>query len=239
MFILFNIAMMPYYILMAAAIIPPVVLMIYMYNNDRYEREPAYMVWRTIGAGIMAALAAMVLEYVFEAVFFNSSVQPSTDVSIHEAIMVGLVEEGCKLFFLYRATWKSPEFNYRYDGILYAGFVSLGFAAFENVMYVFSNGLGVAVSRALLSIPAHLAFGVLTGLFYSRAKVMQVEGNPFCGIMIVLGWLVSSSLHACYDGSLFVGSNMSMALFVGIVILIYVIVFVIVKKEAKNDRPIY
>ena len=120
MFILFNIAMMPYYILMAAAIIPPVVLMIYMYNNDRYEREPAYMVWRTIGAGIMAALAAMVLEYVFEAVFFNSSVQPSTDVSIHEAIMVGLVEEGCKLFFLYRATWKSPEFNYRYDGILYA-----------------------------------------------------------------------------------------------------------------------
>jgi RsiW-degrading membrane proteinase PrsW (M82 family) len=199
MFVLFNMAMMPYYIM----------------------------------------LLAMLLEYVFEALLFNGSMQPTTNVSIEEAIMVGLVEEGSKLFFLYRATWRSPEFNYRYDGILYAGLVSLGFAAFENIMYVFSNGLGVAVSRALLSIPAHLAFGVLTGVFYSRAKVMQVEGSHAWGWMILLGWLVSSTLHACYDGSLFIGSNMSMALFVVIVVVIYLIVFVIVKKEAKNDRPIY
>jgi RsiW-degrading membrane proteinase PrsW (M82 family) len=199
MFVLFNMAMMPYYIM----------------------------------------LLAMLLEYVFEALLFNGSMQPTTNVSIEEAIMVGLVEEGSKLFFLYRATWRSPEFNYRYDGILYAGLVSLGFAAFENIMYVFSNGLSVAVSRALLSIPAHLAFGVLTGVFYSRAKVMQVEGGRAWPLVMLFGWLVSSSLHACYDGSLFIGSNLSMGVFVLIVILIYVIVFVIVKKEARNDRPIY
>lgn len=239
MFILFDLAMMPYIIMLAAALIPPIILIIYMYNSDRYEKEPAYMVRKTLFGGVLAALAAMVLEYVFEALLFGGDTTPTTDVSIQEAIMVGLVEEGCKLFFLYRATWRSPEFNYRYDGILYAGLVSLGFAAFENVMYIFSNGISIALSRALLSIPAHLAFGVLTGVFYSRAKVMQVEGSHAWAAVMLFGWLLSSALHACYDGSLFIGSGMSMTLFVVIVILIYVIVFVIVKKEAQHDRPIY
>lgn len=48
-----------------------------------------------------------------------------------------------KLFFLYRRSWRDDNFNYKFDGVVYAVFVSLGFAAFENIMYVFSYGLSV------------------------------------------------------------------------------------------------
>ena len=79
------------------------------------------------------------------------------------AIFVGLIEEGSKFFFLYRFTWKDKAFNYRFDGIVYAVFVSLGFAALENVFYVFNYGTGVALQRALLTIPGHMSFAVYMG----------------------------------------------------------------------------
>ena len=43
--------------------------------------------------------------------------------------------------------WRDPNFNYRFDGIVYAVFVSLGFAAFENISYVVGYGLTTAVAR--------------------------------------------------------------------------------------------
>ena len=51
-------------------------------------------------------------------------------------LVVAVVEEGTKFWMLKRRTWNHPAFNYRFDGIVYAVFVSLGFAAYENTTYV-------------------------------------------------------------------------------------------------------
>jgi RsiW-degrading membrane proteinase PrsW (M82 family) len=147
-----------------AAVLPAVFLMRYIYNQDKYEKEPASLLWKLVLGGVFAALAAMVLEYLIIDWFLPLfSITDETSYSIAEAILVGLIEEGCKFYFLYRYTWNNPNFNFRYDGVVYAVFCSLGFAAFENVQYVFNYGLSVAVSRALLAIPAHMGFAVFMG----------------------------------------------------------------------------
>lgn len=78
-------------------------------------------------------------------------------------VVPGFIEEGIKYRVLLRRTWNEPNFNYRFDGVVYAVFVSLGFAAVENVMYVLTSGFSTAVARAIFSIPGHAMFGVVMG----------------------------------------------------------------------------
>ena len=59
--------------------------------------------------------------------------------------------------------------------IVYAVFSSLGFACIENILYVLSGGVGIAILRAILSVPGHMCFGVIMGYFLSQAKVNQVK----------------------------------------------------------------
>ena len=142
----------PVFYLMAiyvlAAVLPAVFLMRYVYKQDKIEREPAHLLVSLIGKGILAALAAIVLEMLGQSIL-NALVEPENPnyVYLMAFLVVAAVEEGTKFFFLYRCTWRDPNFNYRFDAILYAVFVSLGFAAFENVKYVFSYGLSVALEQ--------------------------------------------------------------------------------------------
>jgi RsiW-degrading membrane proteinase PrsW (M82 family) len=146
---------------------------------------------------------------------------------------VGIVEEGAKLFILKRETWDSPYFETRYDGILYAVFVSLGFAAFENVKYVMAYGLSVAVTRALLAIPAHMAFAVLMGMFYGRAKQASCRRKHALATFFgILCYVVPVLLHGAYDSM----ASVETLPFIIIVIIIYFIIFKLMRREALADR---
>ena len=87
----------------------------------------------------------------------------------------GFIEEGVKYRVLLRRTWNEPHFNHRFDGVVYGVFVSLGFAAVENVLYVLTSGFSTAVVRAIFSIPGHAMFGVVMGEAMSRAKWLEVH----------------------------------------------------------------
>ena len=153
--------------------------------------------------------------------------------------MVAAVEEGTKLFFLYRRTWKEPDFNYRFDAIVYAVFVSLGFAAFENVKYVFSYGLSVALPRAILAVPGHMGFAVFMGIFYGRAKRCADWGNRFgCKWNLVLSYLFPVALHGVYDSCCMTGTGRSTAVFVIFVLVMYLLVFRMIRHESRTDTPI-
>lgn len=155
-----------------AAVLPAIFLMRYVYRQDSIEQEPPYLLWSLVGKGVLAALAAIVLEVIGQTAL-DITMDPNDPnyVYILAFLVVAVIEEGTKFFFLYRRTWNDPNFNYQFDGIVYAVFVSLGFAAFENVKYVFSYGLSVALPRAILAIPGHMSFSVFMGLFYSRARL--------------------------------------------------------------------
>jgi len=231
-----------YYLLyIVAAILPAAFLMRYIYQQDRYEKEPSPLLWKLVLGGVLAALVSMVLEYaVIDYLLPLLSFRSESTYIIAEAIAVGLIEEGSKFFFLKRDTWHDYNFNYRYDGVVYAVFCSLGFAAFENVQYVFSYGLSVAVSRALLAVPAHMGFAVFMGSFYGRAKVCEARGMEG-GVTgnLVLGYLVAVALHAFYDGTAMMQTTNAFLLFAVFVALMYYIVYRKVKSESLHDQQIY
>ena len=170
-----------------AAVLPAFFLLRYIYRQDTIEKEPGYLLWQLLLGGVPReipledpdpALASIVLETLGSAIL-NNTVDPNDPkyYIIMAFLVVAVVEEGTKLFFLKRRSWQDPNFNYMFDGLVYSVFVSLGFAAFENIKYVFNYGLSVAVPRALLAIPGHMGFAVFMGVFYGRAKLAESRGN--------------------------------------------------------------
>ena len=223
-----------------AAIIPAAILLRFIYKKDAVEKEPVTLLASLCFMGVLAAAASVLLESVGEGVL-NVVLIPNTPVYviILAFLVVAAAEEGTKLFFLYIRSWKSPFFNYRFDGIVYAVFVSLGFAAIENVEYVFGYGLSVAASRAILSIPGHMGFAVVMGLFYGRAKWYENYGYlAERNSNLLLSFLFPVALHGFYDACAMLGTNLSMILFIIFVIAMYIFIFKLIKKEAATDAPI-
>ena len=223
-----------------AAVLPAVFLMRYVYKKDKIEREPIPLLLSLIGMGILAALAAIVLETLGQTIL-DALVDPENPnyVYLMAFLVVAAVEEGTKFFFLHRRTWRDPNFNYRFDAILYAVFVSLGFAAFENVKYVFSYGLSVALPRAILAVPGHMGFAVFMGIFYGRAKRCCDWRNALgCKANLILGYLFPVFLHGVYDTCCMLGTNRSTLVFVGFVAAMYLIVFFLLRHESRTDRPV-
>lgn len=223
-----------------AAVVPAVVLMRYVYRQDRVDREPPRLLGGLALQGVYAALAAIVLETLGQSVL-NALVSQDNPrhVVLTAFLVVAVVEEGTKFFFLYRRTWRDPNFNYRFDAIVYAVFVSLGFAAFENVKYVFSYGLSVALPRAILAIPGHMGFAVFMGWFYGRAKLRSDLGDGLgARVNLALGYLAAVFLHGMYDTCCMTGTARSTLVFAAVVAVLYLAVFRLIRREARNDTPV-
>ena len=108
-------------VLWAAAVLPPVLLLLYIYRKDRVEKEPPRLLLRLFLGGCLAVLPAMVLELAG----LRVSLRLFRPGSLAEAafrcfVAVGAVEEGCKFFFLRITSWRNPAFNYRFDALVYA-----------------------------------------------------------------------------------------------------------------------
>ena len=165
------------FILVLAAVIPAVYLLIKVYRMDRLEKEDSRFLWNLVKAGIFSSLIALTLERIFVSLLNSSMNSNSFGYRILlYFVVVGLSEEGAKYFMLKKTSWNSREFNCLYDGLVYAVFVSLGFALWENISYVLHFGLANAFVRAFTAIPGHASFGVFMGVFYSAARLYANAG---------------------------------------------------------------
>lgn len=223
-----------------AALLPALFLMRYIYRKDTIEKEPKGMLTGLVFLGVAAAVVAVIFETLGESVLTRFLAEGTPAYTIVMAfLVVAVVEEGAKYLFLLWRTWRDPNFNYRFDGIVYAVFVSLGFAAFENISYVVGYGLTTAIARALLAIPAHLGFAVFMGYFYARAKRCHDQGDIHGRRKnLWAAFLVAVLLHGFYDACALLGTVLSLLLFLAFVIVMYIVVTRLIKKESRNDQPV-
>ena len=166
------------FLLSLAALLPPFYLMRYIYRQDKVEREPVGLVFRTLLFGVISIFPTMIVEGVLIGIL-NRAVPDTTILGLLLENMIGvaLVEEFFKMQACKLSVWRNPEFNYTFDGIVYSVAAAIGFAAFENLMYVFDGGLATALARAITAIPGHTIFGIFMGMHLGIAKYQEVRGN--------------------------------------------------------------
>lgn len=225
-------------VLIAAAVLPALVLMLYVYRLDRLEREPKQLLWMLILQGIFSTSVAAFLERMGGGILKFIVAEDSLFFELAENfLVVGLVEEGCKYLFLKWRTWNNPNFNCRFDGIVYAVFVSLGFALWENLYYVVVFGLDGALVRAVTAIPGHASFGVFMGTWYGLAKTFENRGAPDrasrCRKYAVL---LPTFLHGTYDWIAARENGSLTLLFILFAGLTFLSAFITLNKVSKKDQ---
>ena len=224
------------FLLIAAAVIPAVILMVKVYQADRLEKESQALLWQLVKAGIFSSLIAMVAEKILNYLLISFVDIGSTAYNVILYFVVVAVSEECaKYFMLKRYTWHSPEFNCLFDGVVYAVFVSLGFGLWENISYVLSYGFQTAVVRAVTAIPGHACFGVFMGVFYAFAKKQELAGNEGDSQRYrFFSLLAPVLLHGAYD--YIASTTESSWFFIIFIAALFSVSFALVNKTSKNDR---
>lgn len=228
------------YLLIAAAVIPAVFLMVRVYQSDHLDRESPQLLYTLMRAGIFSSLLALVEERIFCNIL-NQYVEPNTvkyNVILYFCI-VAVAEESSKYIFLRGNSWNNREFNCQYDGVVYAVFVSLGFALWENISYVTHYGFSTAIARAVTAIPGHACFGVFMGTFYGIAKKHDYAGEKGKTILFtILSLLVPMLIHGAYDYIATLEQQEAGWYFLVFIFILFVVSYILVGQASKEDRVI-
>lgn len=230
------------YAILLPALLPVFVIFRYIYKKDKIEKEPLGFVLKVLFFGAIFSIPCAGIEILMENILqFFLEENTISYAFIENTIGVALIEELSKLLVLMIFVWKNDNFDYRYDGIVYATASSLGFAALENILYIISYGTEVSIARAIFSIPGHTTFGIFMGFYISRAKKAWLSGKNFKKKVLLFKSLFFSTLiHGLYDFQLsdqILESDYSWLFYV-FVILLDIISLKIIKHEFKTDQPL-
>lgn len=254
-------------LLTIAALIPAIVLAVYIYKKDSAEKEPPKLLAALLFSGVIIAIPVVWLEGIADSTIFNlflpftnevegEFVLPNQLYYIYiwgqNTIGVALIEEGFKWLALYWITSKNKNFNSLFDGVIYASFVSLGFAGFENILYSLEYGWGTAVARMITAVPAHTFFGIIMGYYYTswhmmeKARVQEI-GYINAGIlkytkelfsgkkMLVLSVVIPTLIHGYYDFCCSVEEFWATIFFYMLMAGLYIFCFARVRKLSVMD----
>jgi len=137
------------------AVAPPLLIVAYIIKADRFP-EPKGTCFLTFVAGTIIIVPAAIL---------NDKLIPDASY----AYLAGFTEETLKFLTIYFYVSRSTNFDEPMDAIVYGTLVSLGFATFENLQYVYYSGGSpdaVAIIRAFTAIPLHACCGIIMGYYF-------------------------------------------------------------------------
>lgn len=222
--------------LIIIAVVPAIVLMAYIFSKDKVEKEPASLLLKLIGLGVISTLLAVACEWAGSLVISGIGHSTLAYRIIENFIVVGLSEEFFKYFMLKKATWNHSSFNYTFDAVVYAVFVSLGFALWENLLYCFNYGITTALVRAVTSIPGHATFGVFMGVYYGLAKKADMNGRAAASRSLrVMAVIVPALLHGAYDFFASGKSIFSTIAFIAFIVVLFLAAFRRVNRMSTED----
>lgn len=192
------------HLLIIAALAPVAVLLWQILRRDAANPEPPRMLAKAFLYGMISTAVTFVLlpftEALGDLIVLNDT---ALSVAFKQAFFsAALPEEGAKLLMLWLLLRNNSYFDERFDGIVYAVCVGMGFAAVENVLYLFSNydsWLSVGIVRALFAVPGHFFDAVIMGYYYSHYH-FGTRRNPATKALILAAPIVA---HGIYDGILF------------------------------------
>lgn len=170
----------------------PMLYLIWMVRNDRYEKEPLSLVAYTFGWGAFCAIFASMLN---EAVF----------IPLLGASGAAFVEEPLKIIGVYWLAMHrvyEAELNDHLDGMIYGAAVGAGFAGLENFSYIYTMIMRQEVStwfaivfRSAASLN-HIVWSAIAGRSIGLAEVLRGYSKRSD---VIPGLVVAIPLHFLWN----------------------------------------
>ncbi|EYF06947.1 putative membrane protein [Chondromyces apiculatus DSM 436] len=185
---------------------PPLVVYLFIPSVlDRFDPEPWWcllmaFLWGAVAATGFSILINSTVHDVFSAAFgpkVGDLVSASVSAPFAEEFWKGLAVLG--FFYFMRR-----EFDGIVDGIIYATFTALGFAAVENVLYYAKAAMeggdvlaGTFVLRGVFTPWLHPLFTAMTGIGFGLARESTKSSTRL--LAPVAGYMIGVSLHAMWN----------------------------------------
>jgi len=179
-----------------------------VYWLDHYEKEPKLLLGGVFawGAIVAAGGAFLINTLLGTGIYLFTGSETATNLST-SAVIAPIIEESLKgfaviiVFLFFRR-----EFDSILDGIIYASVAALGFAATENIYYLFNygyleDGLGgllvLAFIRIILVGWQHPFYTAFIGIGLALARLNR---NPVIkGFAPVAGWGLAVLTHGLHN----------------------------------------
>ena len=185
-------------VLLIITFLPILALLILYYQQDKFQKNPIPSLAKAFLGGILVFILNLALVGLINQIWVSTSVFYST------FWQAGFPEE-LSFFIVFMALlWTDNGFRKYKDGIVFATFMALTFAAFKNIMYIYDWGgnsflggdLSSGFPRAVLSIPAHFLFGVMTGFLFSLAKFSKKSKKI---LYLITGLVLAFVFHSLFE----------------------------------------
>ncbi|MFO7611539.1 MAG: PrsW family glutamic-type intramembrane protease [Clostridia bacterium] len=163
--------------LISLALIPVVILIAFIYLADRHNREPARLLWKVFLYGFLVSVPVIGIQFFLIRLNFFPGL---LSMAFQAFIIAALTEEYMKRFVVVKIAYRNPAFDEKLDGIIYCAFAALGFAAIENILYVFRyfpSDPSIAFYRAIFSVPGHMLFAITMGYYLALSKFAGSPGD--------------------------------------------------------------
>ena len=203
---------------------------------DRWEPEPTRLLLLAFlwGAGV-AVVISLVLELVTSEVLGDGIVLTLVGPAIEEAA------KGAFLLLMLTGV-RRREFDGVVDGLVYAGFVAVGFAFVEDVGYIadtFGQGTDTTVTTVVLRLVigpfAHPLFTSLIGLGVGLAVS---RGRPNRWVYPAVGYLGAVALHALWNSSLAFGLGGYLVVYVVIMVPAFITAVLVARYHRARERDV-
>lgn len=179
------------------ALAPTIAIALFIYQKDRYDREPPALLLELF---LFGALTVLPVYFIEKLLSFLNPFTGLLSAFFTAFIVAGMTEEFFKRLVVIRLACKNKSYNEKLDGIVYCVFSALGFATVENLIYVLvrsSNFIYTGVTRGLFAVPAHVMFGITMGYYLSISKFANDERVQ--NINMRRSYFVPVLLHGIYD----------------------------------------
>ncbi|CRK61139.1 putative integral membrane protein [Alloactinosynnema sp. L-07] len=218
---------------------------------DRWEPEPARLLWLAFGWGAcVATVAALLINNTAEAVGDLLLGKGNGD-KVSAVVSAPLFEEALKgAFVLGIFLFLRSEFDGVVDGIVYSGFVAAGFAFTENIYYFgrafAEHGFGDSTSpgvvaafilRGVLSPFTHPLFTAMIGI---GIGIAAHSASRRTWILAPLGgYLAAVVLHALWNGSATLGTATTfLTVYFLVMVPLFAAVLVFINWHRKREQRI-
>ena len=172
----------------------------YHYHKDRHLPEPLGHLLLVFVLGMLAAGVSKAL-YIslgyFDLRFDAGALAESSALGLflYAVLAIGPIEELAKLLPFLVVVIHFDEFDEPLDGIIYASFLGLGYAAVENWQYLEYLTPVEAVLRGFASPIVHILFASIWGHWVAQA----VLNDRSIARAAVIGFAIAALLHGLYD----------------------------------------
>lgn len=189
-------------------ILPMLLFAYVIYWADRYEKEPIPLLGGVFlwGAIIAAGSAFVVNSFLGLGIYLFTGSQAFTELST-ASVFAPFIEEtlkgmACFLVFLFFR----HEFDSIMDGIVYAAITAIGFAASENIYYIYTYGfqqsgvngiLYMFFVRVILVGWQHPFYTAFTGIGLAISRLTKIPSVKV--FAPIIGWGIAIFTHSMHN----------------------------------------